>query len=233
MQVWRAMRAFVAVALVAAAAGTAKVGSRPAAVDARKASLARFGGPASLQPRLEDSDARAGASIIVEQRGLVVMARATAAAQVDTDVRVRQNTLFSLPETYAVPDVLAPQPLGTWWWSAMQWEAGAQPAAEPAAAAPATAAAEAGAAAAAEAEARAAEDAGAEAAPAPAQAQTAEEARVDTDDRQAKRYPFSPDGDARGGPGADGDAAAALQLQAEAAAADAAGAFHGAGGGDD
>ena len=111
------MRAFVAVALVAAAAGTAKVGSRPAAVDARKASLARFGGPASLQPRLEDSDARAGASIIVEQRGLVVMARATAAAQVDTDVRVRQNTLFSLPETYAVPDVLAPQPLGTWWWS--------------------------------------------------------------------------------------------------------------------
>ena len=152
-----------AVALVAAAAGTAKVGSRPAAVDARKASLARFGGPASLQPRLEDSDARAGASIIVEQRGLVVMARAIAAAQVDTDVRVRQNTLFSLPETYAVPDVLAPQPLGTWWWSAMQWEAGAQPAAEPAAAAPATAAAEAGAAAAAEAEARAAEDAGAEA----------------------------------------------------------------------
>ena len=92
---------------------------------------------------------------------------------------------------------LAKHPPEAW---AMQWEAGAQPAAEPATAAPATAAAEAGAAAAAEAEARAAEDAGAEAAPAPAQAQTAEEARVDTDDRQAKRYPFSPDGDVRGDP---------------------------------
>ena len=64
-----AMRAFVAVALVAAAAGTAKVGSRPAAVDARKASLARFGGPASLQPRLEDSDARAGAAAVRKPRG--------------------------------------------------------------------------------------------------------------------------------------------------------------------